>query len=167
MDEVVRLLKPDGTFWLAIGDEYAARTEGHAHPRTENALPQLGHLVLHVRCKLQGEFPAARTHLFYLVKNPEIVTFNADSPALRVPPPGSWSMATSGRIPKAGCPTIPGFCARVPPAGYPRIVRPHRRYLVFLPRVRDVQGADRLAHLSNAGTALGADHRGVRVIQAN
>ncbi|MEQ9067270.1 MAG: site-specific DNA-methyltransferase, partial [Gimesia chilikensis] len=24
LKEVVRLLKPDGTFWLAIGDEYAA-----------------------------------------------------------------------------------------------------------------------------------------------
>ncbi len=33
LGEVVRVLKPDGTFWLAIGDEYAAELEGHAHQR--------------------------------------------------------------------------------------------------------------------------------------
>ena len=30
-EQVVRLLKPDGTFWLAIGDEYAAELKVMFH----------------------------------------------------------------------------------------------------------------------------------------
>ena len=54
-EAVHRVLKPDGTFWLAIGDEYAAELKLHLPERAGLHLPQLGGLVLHVRRQLHEE----------------------------------------------------------------------------------------------------------------
>jgi len=84
MAEIVRVLKPDGTFWLAIGDEYAAELK--------IMLQELGltcrswviwYYTFGVNCK--NKFSRSHAHLFHMVKDPEAFTFNADDPAVRVP----------------------------------------------------------------------------------
>ena len=80
--EVVRALKPDGTFWLAIGDEYAAELK--------IIFQDLGltcrnwviwYYTFGVHCK--KKFSRSHAHLFYFVKDADHFTFNAD--AIRVP----------------------------------------------------------------------------------
>lgn len=101
MAEVVRLLTDDGTFWLAIGDEYAAElkclmTDGLVLPGDgpvkERCLEGLGltmrswvvwYYTFGVNCK--SKFTRSHAHLFYMVKDPKRFTFNADEPGVRVP----------------------------------------------------------------------------------
>jgi len=82
--EVYRVLRSDGTFWLAIGDEYAAELKVLAQ--------QIGfrcrswvvwYYTFGVNCK--NKFSRSHAHLFYFVKDPNQFTFNADDPAVRVP----------------------------------------------------------------------------------
>lgn len=81
--EVKRVLKPDGTFWLAIGDEYAAELKVVA--THELGLTCRNWVVWYytfgVHCK--AKFTRSHAHLFYFVKDPKKFTFNAD--AVRVP----------------------------------------------------------------------------------
>lgn len=91
MAAVWRVLKPDGTFWLAIGDEYAAELKLVA----QNAYPGLPlgdggftcrswviwYYTFGVHCT--RKFTRSHAHLFHFVKDPKQFTFNAD--ALRVP----------------------------------------------------------------------------------
>jgi DNA modification methylase len=81
--EVVRVLKPDGTFWLAIGDEYAAELK--VMLQQEHGLCCRSWVVWYytfgVNCT--GKFSRSHAHLFYMVKDPARFTFNAD--AVRVP----------------------------------------------------------------------------------
>lgn len=85
MAEVVRLLKPDGTFWLAIGDEFAAELKvaaTHAH-RLHCRNWVVWYYTFGVNCK--QKFTRSHAHLFYFVKHRRRFTFNADDPAIRVP----------------------------------------------------------------------------------
>ncbi|MGE0756220.1 MAG: site-specific DNA-methyltransferase [Pirellulaceae bacterium] len=81
--EVVRLLKSDGTFWLAIGDEYAAelkvlmQREFHLVCRSW----VVWYYTFGVNCK--NKFSRSHAHLFHMVKDPERFTFDAE--AIRVP----------------------------------------------------------------------------------
>ncbi len=68
MGEVSRVLKPNGTFWVAIGDEYAAEFKLILAKRFEVDLPQLSHLVLHVRRKLQVQIHAVACSSVLLCK---------------------------------------------------------------------------------------------------
>jgi site-specific DNA-methyltransferase (adenine-specific) len=81
--EVVRVLKPDGTFWLAIGDEYAAELK--LMLQNEHGLTCRSWVVWYytfgVHC--QTKFARSHAHLFHMVKDPAHFTFNAD--AVRVP----------------------------------------------------------------------------------
>lgn len=83
MAEVVRVLKPDGTFWLAIGDEYAAELK--LLLQRELGLCCRSWVVWYytfgVNCK--SKFSRSHAHLFHMVKNPKQFTFNLD--AIRVP----------------------------------------------------------------------------------
>ena len=85
LGEVVRVLKPSGTFWLAIGDEYAAElkvmltNELKMHCRSW----VVWYYTFGVNCT--ANFSRSHTHLFYMVKDPKSFTFNAESSALRVP----------------------------------------------------------------------------------
>jgi len=83
--EVVRVLKPDGTFWLAIGDEYAAELK--VMLQEEHGLVCRSWVVWYytfgVNCT--NKFNRSHAHLFYMVKDPDKFTFNADDPAVRVP----------------------------------------------------------------------------------
>lgn len=85
LSEVVRLLKPDGTFWLAIGDEYAAELK--VMMQRELGLTCRSWVIWYytfgVNCK--NKFSRSHAHLFHMVKDPKQFTFNADDPAIRVP----------------------------------------------------------------------------------
>ncbi|QDT01047.1 DNA-methyltransferase [Adhaeretor mobilis] len=85
--EMHRLLKPDGTFWLAIGDEYAAELKVAATRTLKPGFHMRGWVVWYytfgVNCKTK--FTRSHAHLFQLVKNEKKFTFNAEVPAVRVP----------------------------------------------------------------------------------
>jgi DNA modification methylase len=100
--EVVRLLKPDGTFWLAIGDEYAAELK--LILQREHGLCCRSWVVWYytfgVNCT--QKFSRSHAHLFHMVKDAKRFTFNAD--AIRVPSArqlvyGDSRANPSGRLP--------------------------------------------------------------------
>lgn len=80
---VQRVLKPDGTFWLAIGDDYAAELK----LIFQNDLGftcrswVIWYYTFGVNCT--KKFSRSHTHLFHFVKNPKKFTFNNKS--IRVP----------------------------------------------------------------------------------
>jgi DNA modification methylase len=81
--EVVRVLKPDGTFWLAIGDEYAAELKlmlQHDHKLCCRSWV-VWYYTFGVNCK--QKFSRSHAHLFHMVKDPQKFTFNLDD--IRVP----------------------------------------------------------------------------------
>ena len=69
--EVVRVLKPNGTFWLAIGDEYAAELK--VMLQREHGLTCRSWVVWYytfgVNCKYK--FSRSHAHLFHMVKDPK------------------------------------------------------------------------------------------------
>ena len=83
--EVARVLKPNGAFWLAIGDEYAAELK--VMLQKEHGLACRSWVVWYytfgVNCT--NKFNRSHAHLFHMVKDPANFTFNADDPAVRVP----------------------------------------------------------------------------------
>ncbi|QDT66596.1 DNA-methyltransferase [Calycomorphotria hydatis] len=86
-DEIIRVLKPNGTFWLAIGDEYAADLKVMLTRRREDALTCRSWVIWYytfgVNCT--KKFSRSHAHLFHFVKNKDEFTFNADDPKVRVP----------------------------------------------------------------------------------
>ncbi|MBT4867214.1 MAG: site-specific DNA-methyltransferase, partial [Planctomycetaceae bacterium] len=85
LTEVTRVLKPDGTFWLAIGDEYAAELK--VMMTRELGLTCRSWVIWYytfgVNCK--NKFSRSHAHLFHMVKDEKNFTFNADDPAIRIP----------------------------------------------------------------------------------
>jgi site-specific DNA-methyltransferase (adenine-specific) len=83
MGEIVRVLRPDGTFWLAIGDEYAAELKVLA--TRELGLTCRSWVVWYytfgVNCR--QKFSRSHAHIFQFVRDPSSFTFNTD--AIRVP----------------------------------------------------------------------------------
>lgn len=81
--EVARVLKPDGTFWLAIGDEFAAELKVIAHRDVGLHLRSwvIWYYTFGVNCT--KKFSRSHAHLFHFVKDPKRFTFNND--AIRVP----------------------------------------------------------------------------------
>ena len=81
--EVVRALKPDGTFWLAIGDEFAAEMKVLFHRELGLSLRNwvIWYYTFGVHCT--RKFSRSHAHLFYFVKDPKRFTFNDQS--IRVP----------------------------------------------------------------------------------
>lgn len=81
--EVHRILKPNGTFWLAIGDDYAAELkvmqtrEVGFHCRSW----VIWYYTFGVHCT--KKFTRSHTHLFHFVKDPKNFTFNDSE--IRVP----------------------------------------------------------------------------------
>ena len=79
--EVHRVLDSSGTFWLAIGDEYAAELKIEAqklgfHPRNW----VVWYYTFGVHCK--SKFTRSHAHLFYFVKDPKQFTFNSSAVAV-------------------------------------------------------------------------------------
>ncbi|MCE5269340.1 MAG: site-specific DNA-methyltransferase [Planctomycetaceae bacterium] len=85
MAGVASALKPDGTFWLAIGDEYAAELKLVAQRECHFTCRSwvIWYYTFGVNCT-RG-FSRSHTHLFQFVKDPKQFTFNGDDPAIRVP----------------------------------------------------------------------------------
>jgi site-specific DNA-methyltransferase (adenine-specific) len=81
--EVTRVLRPSGTFWLAIGDEYAAELKMIFHRECRLALRSwvVWYYTFGVNCT--KKFSRSHAHLFYFVKDPKQFTFN--DRAIRVP----------------------------------------------------------------------------------
>jgi site-specific DNA-methyltransferase (adenine-specific) len=81
---VYRALKSDGTFWLAIGDEYAAELkvlsqEIGFHTRSW----VVWYYTFGVNCK--EKFTRSHAHLFYFVKDKKNFTFHSDLLENRIP----------------------------------------------------------------------------------
>jgi site-specific DNA-methyltransferase (adenine-specific) len=79
--EVHRVLKPDGSFWLAIGDEYAAELKIESqkigfHTRSW----VVWYYTFGVHCT--HKFTRSHAHLFYFVKNAKKFTFNTEAIAV-------------------------------------------------------------------------------------
>ena len=83
MKAVYRALKPTGSFYLAIGDEYAADLNVIA--RREVGFHLRNWIIWHYTFGQQpkNKFARSHTHILYFTKDPKAFTFNAD--AVRVP----------------------------------------------------------------------------------
>lgn len=83
MAGVVRALKPTGSFWLAIGDEYAAELKLIAQRELGLICRSwvIWYYTFGVNCK--HKFSRSHAHLFYFIRDPECFTFNEDT--IRVP----------------------------------------------------------------------------------
>ncbi len=83
ISEVRRVLKADGTFWLAIGDEYAAELKVLATRELGFTCRSwvVWYYTFGVHCK--AKFTRSHAHLFHFVKDPDRWTFNDE--AIRVP----------------------------------------------------------------------------------
>ncbi len=74
---VHRVLKPDGTFWLAIGDDYAAELKLASQDAGFHCRSWvIWYYTFGVNCK--QKFSRSHTHLFHFVKDPQKFTFRAD-----------------------------------------------------------------------------------------
>ncbi len=81
---VHRVLKPDGTFWLAIGDEYAAELKLLSQEvgfTTRSWV--IWYYTFGVNCK--QKFTRSHAHLFHFVKDPKEFTFRSEALENRVP----------------------------------------------------------------------------------
>jgi site-specific DNA-methyltransferase (adenine-specific) len=81
---VYRVLKPNGTFWLSIGDEYAAELKIESlkagfHCRSW----VIWYYTFGVNCS--KKFTRSHTHLLYFVKDPNNFTFREEDLENRVP----------------------------------------------------------------------------------
>ena len=76
ISEAARVLKPEGTLWLAIGDEFAAELKVIAHREVGLSLRNwvIWYYTFGVHCK--RKFARSHAHLFYFVKDPKAFTFN-------------------------------------------------------------------------------------------
>ena len=82
-EAVVRALKPDGSFWLAIGDDFAAELKILFQRELGLSCRSwvIWYYTFGVNCK--AKFSRSHTHLFYFVKDPKKYTFNDKE--IRVP----------------------------------------------------------------------------------
>lgn len=81
ISQVYRVLKSSGTFWLAIGDEYAAELKIEAQKLGFHCRNWVvWYYTFGVHCK--NKFTRSHAHLFYFVKDPVLFTFNFDGIAV-------------------------------------------------------------------------------------
>ncbi len=80
---LVGTLKPTGTFWLAIGDDFAAELKLMFQRELGLVCRSwvIWYYTFGVHCKFK--FSRSHTHLFHFVKDPKNCTFNTES--IRVP----------------------------------------------------------------------------------
>jgi site-specific DNA-methyltransferase (adenine-specific) len=80
---LVRTLRPDGTFWLAIGDDFAAELKLIFQRELGLVCRSwvIWYYTFGVNCKLK--FSRSHTHLFHFVRDPKKFTFNVEQ--IRVP----------------------------------------------------------------------------------
>ena len=81
IEQVYRVLRSDGTFWLAIGDEYAAELKIESQKLGFHCRNWVvWYYTFGVHCK--NKFTRSHAHLFYFVKDPKRFTFNIDDIAV-------------------------------------------------------------------------------------
>lgn len=84
IEQLHRVVKPTGAFWLAIGDEYAAELKVAAKRIGFTARNWIvWYYTFGQNCT--RKFNRSHAHLFHFVKDEELHTFNAADPAIRVP----------------------------------------------------------------------------------
>jgi len=85
MDAVHRVLKPNGTFWLAIGDEFAAELKFVAQHQIGFVARSwvVWYYTFGVNCT--RKFSRSHAHLLHFTKDENNFTFNAEDPQIRVP----------------------------------------------------------------------------------
>lgn len=98
----LRALKPAGTLWLAIGDEYAADLDVLCRRRL--GLFRRSWVVWHYTFGVNSpkKFTPSHTHLLYYVVDPGAYTFNADAvkvPSARESVYGDKRAKAGGRLP--------------------------------------------------------------------
>jgi site-specific DNA-methyltransferase (adenine-specific) len=83
--QVKRVLNPTGTFWLAIGDEYAAELKLIFQKELGFTCRSwvIWYYTFGVNCT--KKFSRSHAHLFHFVVDPKRFTFNATDPTVRVP----------------------------------------------------------------------------------
>lgn len=100
-EQIHRVLKPNGAFWLAIGDEFAAELKV--------LFQQIGfhcrswviwYYTFGVRCT--KKFSRSHAHLFHFVKDKKNFTFNGD--AVRVPSARQLVYADARAVPEGKMP---------------------------------------------------------------
>jgi site-specific DNA-methyltransferase (adenine-specific) len=104
MRGVVRALRADGTFWIAIGDEYAAEIKMIAQRELGLSCRSwvIWYYTFGVNCK--RKFSRSHAHLFHFVKDPVKFTFNADDPDVRIPSARQLVYADNRANPKGRLP---------------------------------------------------------------
>jgi DNA modification methylase len=81
---VHRVLKPDGTFWLAIGDEYAAELKLESQKLGFHIRSWvIWYYTFGVNCKYK--FSRSHAHLFHFVKDPKKFTCRSEELENRIP----------------------------------------------------------------------------------
>jgi len=81
---VHRVLKPDGTFWLAIGDEYAAELKLESQKLGFHIRSWvIWYYTFGVNCK--HKFSRSHAHLFHFVKDPKQFTYCPEKLENRIP----------------------------------------------------------------------------------
>lgn len=83
--EVHRVLKPGGTFWLSIGDEFAAELKVAAEHQVgfHTRSWVVWYYTFGVNCT--RKFSRSHAHLFHFVKDENNFTFNSEDRQIRVP----------------------------------------------------------------------------------
>jgi site-specific DNA-methyltransferase (adenine-specific) len=103
IEGVAAALKPNGTFWLAIGDEYAAELKIISQEVGFTCRSWvIWYYTFGVNCK-RG-FSRSHTHLFHFVKDPRDFIFNESNPAVRVPSARQLVYADARANPKGRLP---------------------------------------------------------------
>jgi site-specific DNA-methyltransferase (adenine-specific) len=100
--QVDRLLKPNGTFWLAIGDAFASDLDVLC--RRQFGFTRRSWVVWHYTFGVNSvkKFTPSHTHLFHYVKDPKQFTFNAAPvkvPSARQLVYGDKRAKAGGRLP--------------------------------------------------------------------
>src|SRR5688572_9218455 len=81
---VHRVLKPDGTFWLAIGDEYAAELKLASQAIGFHCRSWvIWYYTFGVNCRTK--FSRSHAHLFHFVKDRKKFTFRSEELENRIP----------------------------------------------------------------------------------
>ena len=104
MLEIARVLKPNGSFWLAIGDEFAAELKMIAQRKAGFYCRSwvIWYYTFGVNCV--RAFSRSHTHLFHFVRDLNDFTFNAENPAVRIPSARQLVYADNRSNPKGRLP---------------------------------------------------------------
>jgi DNA modification methylase len=84
ISRVFKVLKPSGTFWLAIGDEYAAELKVIAQNEIGFSCRSwvIWYYTFGVNCV--RAFSRSHTHLFHFTKSSDNFIFNSENPSIRI-----------------------------------------------------------------------------------